>query len=92
MNGFNSNTYTTSDWSKMESNGAVFLPAAGYCHGSVVGDVGSDGYYWSSSAYDLAGHLCFYSDNAVMNLGSASAYVNGSDRYYGLSVRLVRGL
>ncbi|MCQ2959869.1 MAG: hypothetical protein MJ198_06750 [Bacteroidales bacterium] len=85
MNGFNSNTYTTSDWSKMEANGAVFLPAAGIRLGTDVNGVGSYGYYWSSSANDNydAYYLTFYSDGACM-------YSSG--RMYGRSVRLVRGL
>ncbi|MCQ2605785.1 MAG: DUF1566 domain-containing protein [Bacteroidales bacterium] len=84
MNGFDSNTYSTSEWSKMEVNGAIFLPAAGYRHGTDVYRVGSCGSYWSSTAggsYD-AYCLNFYSGDAYMYY----------DRYNGRSVRLVRGL
>ncbi len=42
------NTYTTTDWAKMEANGAVFLPAVGYRLTTTVNDAGVDGYYWSS--------------------------------------------
>ncbi|MCQ2605871.1 MAG: hypothetical protein MJ204_04935 [Bacteroidales bacterium] len=42
------NTYTTTDWEKMEANGAVFLPAVGYRLTTTVNDAGVDGYYWSS--------------------------------------------
>lgn len=82
-NGYAKNTYSASDWSKMEANGAVFLPAAGGRGGTDVGDVGSGGYYWSSSAYgsDSAGYLYFYS----LYLNTSRSY-----RYYGQSVRLVR--
>ena len=86
MNGFSNNTYTTSDWEKMEANGAVFLPTAGYRFGSDVYDVGSYGDYWSSSAsnrYGCAYYLGFDYDSASMD------YRN---RCYGSSVRLVRGL
>ncbi len=85
-NGFRSNTYTTSDWAKMEANGAVFLPAAGYRYGSEVYAVGSDGDYWSSSA-DSYGYYayCLY-----FNYGNAYMYDDYRSR--GRSVRLVLGL
>jgi hypothetical protein len=50
------------------SNGnSIFLPAAGYCHGSEVYDRGSIGYYWSSlicggnsaNALDFSDGNCF---------------------------------
>ena len=79
------NTYSASEWSKMEANGAVFLPAAGRRGGTGVGYVGSDGYYWSSSANDSydASYLYFYGSNV---------YTYGNYRNYGHSVRLVRGV
>jgi len=85
MNGFENNIYTVNEWAKMEANGAVFLPAAGYRNGTYVSYVGSGGYYWSSSAYgyDYARYLYFVGDDAYMN----SYY-----RHYGRSVRLVRSL
>ncbi|MBR4583642.1 MAG: hypothetical protein IKO34_07515, partial [Bacteroidales bacterium] len=67
-----------------ESAGAVFLPAAGSRYGSSVYDVGSNGYYWSSTAYDSvnAWYLVFSGSDAGMN--------NYHYRYSGRSVRLVR--
>ena len=61
---------------------SMFIPAAGYCNGSDIYDVGSDCSLWSSSldldypnnAYDL------YFDSDVVNM-------NNDCRYYGLSVR-----
>ncbi len=69
----------------MESAGAVFLPAAGYRIGTSVGNVGSSGYYWSSTAYDCdnAWDLFFYGSDAYM-------YSYFILRYLGQSVRLVR--
>ena len=71
-------------WCDMEAAGAVFLPAAGYRSGVSVGNVGSYGYYWSSSVYygNYAYSVYFY-----------SGYLN--PQYYyrrcdGFSVRLVR--
>ncbi len=80
------NTYTAADWSKMEANGAVFLPAAGSRYGMAVYAVGVLGYYWSSSA-DGGGRawgLRFRSDYVTP--------LSFDDRYFGQSVRLVRPL
>ena len=77
-------TYTTgSEWSTFESAGCVFLPAAGYRSGSLMYDLGTNGYYWSATpngtdkAYDV------YFGSGFLN----PAAPNG--RYRGLSVRLV---
>ena len=43
------NVYSTSDWAKMEENGAVFLPATGYRLETTVNDAGDAGYYWSAN-------------------------------------------
>lgn len=77
-------TYTAADWTLLEANGAVFLPAAGYRDGTSVNYFGSYGYYWSSTAYgtDCAYYLVFFS-NGYWN--SANYYY----RYNGFSVRLV---
>ena len=79
------NTYSASEWSKMEANGAVFLPAAGGRGGTDVGSVGSYGLYWSSSAYDYYDAYYLYFDSYVV-------YTNYNNRNDGQSVRLVRGL
>ena len=78
-------TYTTSQWATMESAGAVFLPAAGYRIGTGVIDVGSSGYYWSSTADPEN------SDNAKFLVFSSSSANSNSNyyRHYGRSVRLV---
>ena len=67
------------------SNGnSIFLPAAGYRGGVSVNDVGSHGYYWSSSFLDeyAACYAGFRSDDLYPQ--------GGSSRSYGFSVRLVR--
>lgn len=83
-NNFSHNTYTKEQWSVMESAGAVFLPAAGSRYGSDVSNVGSYGYYWSStpSGTSYAYYLYF-----------GSYYLSPQDyrnRSRGQSVRLVR--
>ena len=78
-------TFTVDQWSKLESAGAVFLPAAGYRYGSLVGDVQDNGHYWFATEGNSsnARYLNFYSSGADMRL---------SRRDYGLSVRLVKDL
>lgn len=79
--GFTNNQYTAEQWATMEAAGAVFLPAGGYRYGTKVGNVGSGGNYWSSSASNHVLYLYFYSSSA----GMSSSY-----RSYGRSVRLVQ--
>ena len=77
-------TFTAEQWSKLESAGAVFLPAAGYRYGSGVGNVQYYGYYWSATEYNsyyYAYFLYFRSDEAGM--------INDT-RTAGYSVRLVK--
>lgn len=82
-NNFSHNTYTAEQWSKMESAGAVFLPAAGYRSGTDVRSDGS-GLYWSATPLgtDLGNYLLFD--------WSFFWPQNYAVRYGGKSVRLVR--
>ena len=85
--GWSQNTYSASDWSKMEANGAVFLPAAGYRGRAGVYYVGSGGNYWSSSAneyyYNFAYYLFFH---------SYGVDPSASSHRCGRSVRLVQNV
>lgn len=78
-------TFSSSEWAKLESSGAVFFPAAGYRIGSNVDDVRYEGYYWSATESrdlcDGAGYLFFYSD---------VAWILNDYRHNGNSVRLVQ--
>ena len=78
-------TFTAEQWSKLESAGAVFLPAAGDRNGSNVSNVRNRGRYWSATENGSrhAYYLYCFSNEAYM-------YFNG--RYYGQSVRLVKDL
>ena len=80
------NSYTIAQWEQMEKNGAVFLPATGVRQNTTVDYVGSYGYYWSSNSLvsdaEKAYRMGFYS-NAMY----ARSDLN---RYWGVSVRLVR--
>jgi hypothetical protein len=70
---------------KGPNGNSIFLPAAGYrnCSGS-VDDVGTDGYYWSSTPNGTE-------DAWSLGFGSGIHNVYYSSRCYGFSVRLVQG-
>ena len=81
---YTTNNINLTNWSTLEEQGCVFLPAAGYREGtSVMDNVGTRGFYWSSSAYsaNYAYVLRFY----TYSMGPQE--ING--RYDGCSVRLV---
>ncbi len=79
-------TFTVSDWQKLESAGAVFLPASGTRYGSIVDNVQYDGRYWSATPYDSVYAYClgFYSDRAYTS--------SNWNRNFGQAVRLVQDL
>ena len=82
--GWNSNSYSSADWTKMESAGCVFLPAAGYRDGSSVNLAGTYGYCWSASSNGADGAYSVRFTSGTLN----PAY--SSYRDAGYSVRLVR--
>ena len=98
QNAYSANTYSIEDWRKMESNGAIFLPATGYRDNLTIYEMGDAGYYWTSSTETERTGLSeftvrpvsfkFYynsdSDNG-MKVGT-----NGKGGDDGLCVRLVR--
>ena len=67
----------------------LFLPAAGYVSRTSFGSVGSNGYYWSGTAYSST---TFPNTKAYfLILDSKGVAVDwNEDRYYGCSVRPVR--
>ncbi|MCQ2317867.1 MAG: fibrobacter succinogenes major paralogous domain-containing protein [Bacteroidales bacterium] len=71
--------------SHLETYGAVFLPASGYRDGTDVHDVGSYGYYWSGTPYEVD-EDCAY----LMTFFSGVARTYYGLRNYGRAVRLVR--
>lgn len=70
--------------SKTDTSKHIFIPAAGYCNGGSVYDVGSSGRVWSSSLLTsvpmFAWYLYFGSDDCGMG-----SY--GGSRYLGWSIR-----
>ena len=79
------NSYTTAQWTLMEANGAVFLPAAGYRYGTLYNN--EDELYWSSSCIQNTGYAAYY-----LKFNSSQIYTMLDCKYYGCSVRLVRNI
>lgn len=81
---FSSNVITQTEWvEELESNGAVFLPVAGFRLGTSVHLAGSNGYYWSAPCDD---------NPNVYYLFFFKGYIYNGYWYYrsnGRSVRLV---
>ena len=78
-------TFTLSDWQKLEAAGAVFLPASGTRYGSDVYYVQDYGGYWSATPNDSDYARVFY-------FLSYEARTSNDDRYVGQAVRLVQDL
>lgn len=84
---YSENNYSSSEWSKMESAGALFLPSAGMRDGTNVHYVGISGFYHSTTNFGDKQVRLFYFTS------SSYKYVtpNHSDlRCRGRSVRLVQ--
>lgn len=91
-NNWTTNQYSIEEWRTMESFGAVFLPCAGYrdCGNDGVNEVGSMGYYWTTSF--LGGNLCC-ALCLIFNESSLKVQADNScnkSRCLGMSVRLVK--
>ena len=76
--------YAGSDWETFEAAGCVFLPASGWRNGTSITNVGSTGFYWTSTPLDVTGSYRLRVRNANPDLST-----NG--RAFGFSVRLVNG-
>ena len=76
-------TFSASEWSKLEASGAVFFPAAGFRDGSSVINVQYEGDYWSATE-------SYYSYADSLGFNSGEANVNNGNRDSGRSVRLVQ--
>ena len=75
-------TFSSSEWTKLEASGAVFLPAAGYRRGSNVYGDQYYGHYWSATEY--------WEGAYNLDIKSYEAGVYCGNRYDGISVRLVQ--
>lgn len=81
---YSKNNYTDILWQHMEANGAVFLPAAGYRHAEQTMNVGSFGFYWSTTAEGSHCAYYLYFGSGEINAKNANSRING------YSVRLVQ--
>ena len=77
-------TFTKTQWKKLEAAGAVFLPAAGFRDGHHMHNVQYGNGYWSAtpSGTDKAAHLSFNSKSVGVNASN--------ERWAGRAVRLVK--
>jgi hypothetical protein len=82
-NGYTTNSYTITQWQKMEAAGAIFLPAAAARYASTINDAGTYGFYYTSSHYN---------ENSVWYIyfGESNVAPQIQSRSYGRSVRLVK--
>lgn len=84
---------STAQWTALAAKGCVFLPLTGYResynHDSRVYDL-SKGYYWSSSSYDKGGIDDYKYAYCVYFYVNVFSTAKQEQRYYGMSVRLVR--
>ncbi len=76
------NIYTADQFNELEKLGVVALPSGG-CHRAPVSEIGSKGYYWSSSYFDNDVYYFSFSKEGVR----ADEKFN---KFYGNSVRLVK--
>ena len=80
---FNNNIISLSEWSIIENEGAVFLPAGGLRNGKEINSVYIMGNYWSASCDNQGYVFCFYFTQTNTN-------TTHDRRELGESVRLVR--
>ena len=80
-------TFTLEEWSKLETAGAVFLPASGYRRGTDMW-YKTQGYYWSSSSDNPSYNWLYW----AFNFTAKVANIWNHERYYGSTVRLVRDM
>lgn len=96
---YSTNTYTTTDWVKMERAGCAFLPANGYCYPSGSSwkyDGGnSDINYWSVTTSSVARDPGQAPKTYARAVGGHDNDFKPDDnikKYIGLSVRLVKDI
>lgn len=82
--GWDGNSYTVADWTKMETAGCVFLPAAGSRIGTSMSGLGTYGYYWSATPNGPGNVYDVYISSGSL------VPANFGSRIQGLSVRLVQ--
>lgn len=82
------NNYDATNWDKLESAGAIFLPVTGYRSGTGVSSI-SNGYYWSTSLVEEIVGGRPQKLGPVLVITSNSATMVNTNRTWGCAVRLV---
>ncbi len=79
MNDWTHNSYTLAQWAQMESAGAVFLPASGIRDVTSLRNVGSFGYYHSSTPnyYHEDESYCIFFQSAYLFLSGTGHFSEG---------------
>ena len=86
-------SFTTEQWSLLESTGAVFLPCCDWRDGGNIEEGwGTIGYYWLGSNNSTASYQEEVADCFYFKLGHVSDALIGGGRHDGYSVRLVKDL
>lgn len=85
---FESNNISSSQWTIIEDNGGIFLPAAGYRSTTILYGLGNVGTYWSATSY----HEDSDDKDLVYSYGFSNSTLNCDfrNRSHGFSVRLVQ--
>lgn len=65
--------------SKTNGN-SIFFPASGFCYNSLIGRMGSGGFYWTAS-------IDSYVDAWYIHLGEKNQFVLSDGRYCGFTIR-----
>ena len=78
-------TYTPAQWTLLEANGAVFLPAAGSREGSSMSRINDYGRYWSYTCFNESTAYCLTFQASSGNINT----ITPVGRCIGRSVRLV---
>lgn len=76
---------STSNWTKLESDGCIFLPTSGFRNGTTITNVASAGYYWTSTSSNTT-----YSRRIVFNNTSFYSSNYAGNKHNGNAVRLVQ--
>lgn len=91
-NGYNTNSYTMDEWSKLESAGVIFLPAGGNREVSAINNI-TYGFYWTATANgendDSNTNPNAYAFKFYQQLGNWRARTVATPRHYGCNIRLV---
>ena len=75
---------SNANWTILENEGAVFLPAAGARYGTTISEVGQKGDYWTSTAYNYDARFAYW-----LSFTNGTATTNWTNKTSGKSVRLV---